>query len=671
MLSKLVRALLAVTAALCFSGAAGAALVVTGQLPASYPTWNRISDNPDGAGSYLDSLNDGLPYEVLEIRTPTVGDTLSVSVNGTTQFDSFLALYSSFNPAAPLTSILAADDDSAGYPHAQLVKTGLAANTSYFLVITSYSGTAGSAFPRYGNYALTIGGNFSVVPKGTSTGIGASPNPSTFGQTITLTATVTKASGVASPTGTITFMDGPVTLGSGTLDASAQASLTISSLSIGAHSVTAIYGGEARYAGSTSAPLTIAVNAGSALTLSPGSLNFANQNVGIASAAQSVTLSNTGVSTLTITSIVPSLPVFGVVDNCAATLAAGSSCTFSVRFTPVATGTRVGAITVTTSASASPHSVVVSGTGVTNAAPVCTLSATPATIAAGQSSTLTASCSPSATSFSWSGGSCAGVVASSCTVAPTVATSYSVTGTNSYGSSTASVQVAVNPTLVCNPISTLPAVITVQGAYCLTGHLGTAMTSGYAITINTHNVVLDLSGFKLGGLAAGTGTNATGIYALDRQNITIKNGTVRGFAVGIALAGSSSQAHVIEDIRADQNTLGGIYVDGSGNIVRNNQVLATGGTTTYGANAPAYGIFVLGNGPQVINNAVSNTFARGSETSYGIYFSSVIGGFAVDNRITTADQGIYFNGSTGKYRDNLTFGVSTPFFGGTAIGSNN
>ena len=259
MLSKLVRALLAVTAALCFSGAAGAALVVTGQLPASYPTWNRISDNPDGAGSYLDSLNDGLPYEVLEIRTPTVGDTLSVSVNGSTQFDSFLALYSSFNPAAPLTSILAADDDSAGYPHAQLVKTGLAANTSYFLVITSYSGTAGSVFPRYGNYALTLGGNFAVVPQGTSTGVGVSLNPSTFGQAITLTATVTKASGIATPTGTLTFMDGLVTLGSGALDASAQASLTTSSLAIGTHSITAIYGGEARYSTSTSTPLSVTV----------------------------------------------------------------------------------------------------------------------------------------------------------------------------------------------------------------------------------------------------------------------------------------------------------------------------------------------------------------------------------------------------------------------------
>ena len=66
--------------------------------------------------------------------------------------------------------------------------------------------------------------------------------------------------------------------------------------------------------------------------------------------------------------------------------------------------------------------------------------------------------------------------------------------------------------------------------------------------------ILDLNGWKLGGLAAGTGTQADGIFALNRQNMTIKNGIVRGFLSGIWLAGAgSSQGLVVEDIRADQN----------------------------------------------------------------------------------------------------------------------
>src|SRR5450756_2016927 len=81
-------------------------------------------------------------------------------------------------------------------------------------------------------------------------------------------------------------------------------------------------------------------------------------------------------------------------------------------------------------------------------------------------------------------------------------------------------------TVNCTAITALPAVITVQGIYCFTGDLTTAMTIGSAIDIQTNNVVLDLNGFKLGGLAAGPGTLASGIFANNRQNITIRNGTV-------------------------------------------------------------------------------------------------------------------------------------------------
>ena len=79
-------------------------------------------------------------------------------------------------------------------------------------------------------------------------------------------------------------------------------------------------------------------------------------------------------------------------------------------------------------------------------------------------------------------------------------------------------------TVNCTPITALPAIITVQGIYCFTGNLSTAITSGSAIDIQTNNVVLDLNGFKLGGLGAGLGTNAVGIHALDRQNPPSRTG---------------------------------------------------------------------------------------------------------------------------------------------------
>ncbi len=66
--------------------------------------------------------------------------------------------------------------------------------------------------------------------------------------------------------------------------------------------------------------------------------------------------------------------------------------------------------------------------GAPQAAPQCTLSANPAMISAGASSTLTANCSPVATSFEWGAGTCAGTTSSTCTVTPSTTTTYSVIG---------------------------------------------------------------------------------------------------------------------------------------------------------------------------------------------------------------------------------------------------
>ncbi len=133
-------------------------------------------------------------------------------------------------------------------------------------------------------------------------------------------------------------------------------------------------------------------------------------------------------------------------------------------------------------------------------------------------------------------------------------------------------------TIECTVIDTIPFIITVQGIYCLTGHLGTSLTSGDMITVEANNVTIDMNGFKLGGLAAGAGTNARGIYALDRRNITIRNGSIRGFFKGIWLDGgaANSSGHLLEDLRLDGNTFIGAQVEGTGNIIRNNQVVKPG-----------------------------------------------------------------------------------------------
>jgi hypothetical protein len=226
---------------------------------------------------------------------------------------------------------------------------------------------------------------------------------------------------------------------------------------------------------------------------------------------------------------------------------------------------------------------------------------------------------------------------------------------------------------VCTAVTTLPFLITTQGVYCFTNDLTTNIATGNAIEIRTNNVTLDLNGYKLGGLAGGPATQAIGILAEDRQNITIRNGTIRGFYFGILLKDlGASRAHLVESIRADQNTGYAISVEGLASIVRRNLVTSTGGSTFFGPDADAFGISVFGDGLRVIDNDVSNTFATGAGVSTAIWIRNSTGGLAVRNRMTTANIGIDYDSSTGKYRGNLTSNVTTAFQGGgTDAGDNN
>jgi len=218
---------------------------------------------------------------------------------------------------------------------------------------------------------------------------------------------------------------------------------TVTGVSVGICVVAANQAGNGTYEAATTVTQNVTVGPPRApfVSLSPSSLSFVDQHIGTTSPTRTIALTNTGGAALTITSIAPSNSVFGVLHNCGSSLAAGVTCNLNVSFTPVATGTRVGSVTLTSNASGSPHSVTVSGVGVASNAPICTLGVTPASVSKNGRATLTANCSPTATSYTWTGGTCAGTTTASCAVSPAVTTTYSVTGTNSYGSNTATVTV--------------------------------------------------------------------------------------------------------------------------------------------------------------------------------------------------------------------------------------
>jgi hypothetical protein len=111
------------------------------------------------------------------------------------------------------------------------------------------------------------------------------------------------------------------------------------------------------------ATVTVQGTTGS-FTVSPGTLDFASQNVGTTSSAQTVTLSNASANTVAITSIAATGD-FAQSNNCGPSLATNTSCAISVTFTPTATGPRSGNLTITDSDTGSPHNVALNGTGAT------------------------------------------------------------------------------------------------------------------------------------------------------------------------------------------------------------------------------------------------------------------------------------------------------------------
>jgi len=99
------------------------------------------------------------------------------------------------------------------------------------------------------------------------------------------------------------------------------------------------------------------------VSLSTASLSFAAQNIGTTSTTQSVIVTNIGAAVLNLGNFAISGD-FGQSSDCSSSVVPGANCSFSVAFTPTATGTRNGALTFTSNAAGSPHNVSLIGTGV-------------------------------------------------------------------------------------------------------------------------------------------------------------------------------------------------------------------------------------------------------------------------------------------------------------------
>jgi hypothetical protein len=181
------------------------------------------------------------------------------------------------------------------------------------------------------------------------------------------------------------------------------------------------------------------------------------------------------------------------------------------------------------------------------------------------------------------------------------------------------------------------------------------------LIVNSSNLTIDLNGFSIIGNGAGKGI----VSDASISGVTVRNGTVKGFAIGVALSGSGN---IIEDVHVENNTDTGMLL-GAGNLVHHAVVqgnfkagarLSTGSTikdsiVRANGNSPeSFGISAAP-GCTVKGNSVSTTIGT------GIFASS--GSTVLENTVLDTNPGVgmsiicpsnvQFNTATGNTIANL------------------
>jgi hypothetical protein len=210
----------------------------------------------------------------------SVSNTVAQQVN---QAASATSLVSSINPSAYGQSVTFTATVTGKSPTgsvtfndgANSICTAVALNTGKAKCVTSAL-TAGSHAVG-ATYSGDVNNAVSVSPAVTQivntaashTALSSSPRPSKFGQTVTLTASVTGQS----PTGSVTFNDGTTPICSSVPLSGGSAGCVTSALAVGVHSITAVYSGDGNNATSSSATLSQTVNLAASSTTVSSSVN--------------------------------------------------------------------------------------------------------------------------------------------------------------------------------------------------------------------------------------------------------------------------------------------------------------------------------------------------------------------------------------------------------------
>jgi len=279
--------------------------------------------------------------------------------------------YGAGNPLGIFASSIVADPQfvsaSNGNFHLQASSPAIDSGASVQLA-TDFDGVLrpqGSAYD-IGAYESTVStpvtGTLSVSPSTLSFGTVTTGQSTTSSTVLTNTGKGSVTLSGANSTNTAFQASGisfPLTLAAGQ---STTLTATFAPTSAGSQTGTIAVNSNA-----TNTPTNISVSgtgqaATAAVSLSSSSVTFASQALNTTSATQTVTVSNTGTASLSITSVTATGD-FSQTNNCGTSLAAGSSCSVSIKFTPTAAGTRTGTLSIADNATGSPQTISLSGTG--------------------------------------------------------------------------------------------------------------------------------------------------------------------------------------------------------------------------------------------------------------------------------------------------------------------
>jgi hypothetical protein len=202
-------------------------------------------------------------------------------------------------------------------------------------------------------------------------------------------------------------------------------------------------------------------------------------------------------------------------------------------------------------------------------------------------------------------------------------------------------------------IESVPFTITTSGTYKLDGDLALSGTGQTAIKVHASNVVIDLNGSTIS-TSDTTLSNLGIVTSSTTTNVTIQNGTIRGFGVDIFLSGGQALVHNLHLLGAATKILAESTCTSS--VIQNCFFAGTGT-----ASPSELGIILSGSSVVVKNNQFLSEYVGCLSSGNNSFIANYIGNCTYGLLMDSSD----------KYQANVTNQCTTPFTRGIPVGDAN